>query len=154
MHLNRASVEEKPFSPFKSSSDPPPLEVTKNKLSHQGYHSNQKHSNTKSFSIRDGPKLSAPIYTSSSNWTFPLSAVSKSTVAEQHKEPKNVFTSSDENQYLLGENILKQLDEETKTPVVFLSENNTLINAHSGISVTLPCIIKKESKFEMVSANE
>ena len=125
--------------------------MTNNKVSHQGYHSHQKRSNTKSYLIDQDYTLSDPIYSLSSNWTFPHSSLSKSTIT-QEENSKMLVESSNENGLLLNDdNILKQLVEETKAPVVFLSENNTAINAHSGTSVTLPCIIKKESKFEMVS---
>ena len=35
--------------------------------------------------------------------------------------------------------------------VVFISPNNTVVNTHTGSTVTLPCVIHKETKFGMVS---
>ncbi len=33
---------------------------------------------------------------------------------------------------------------------IFLSKNNTVIKAHAGSTVVLPCMVNKDSKFEMV----
>ena len=78
--------------------------------------------------------------------------MSKSTLTNDQPSKTSKTLLAGNNGLLLDDDrILKQLVEETKTPVVFLSENNTVIKAHSGTSVTLPCIIKKESKFEVVS---
>merc|ERR1712226_457871 len=97
--------------------------------------------------------ISDPLYTLPSNWTFQWDSFPKSTASTDDQGNKlPPVESSIENGLLLDDdNILKRLSEETKTPVVFLSENNTAINTHSGTSVTLPCIIKKESKFEMIT---
>jgi hypothetical protein len=35
--------------------------------------------------------------------------------------------------------------------MIFLSENNTVINAHAGASVVLSCKVQKEGKFALVS---
>ena len=81
--------------------------------------------------------------------------MSKSTLTNDQPSKTSKSLLDGNNGLLLDDDrILKQLVEETKTPVVFLSENNTVINAHSGTSVTLPCIIKKESKFEVVSITQ
>lgn len=42
------------------------------------------------------------------------------------------------------------MESNSATPLVFLSKNNTVVKAHSGSTVVLPCIIQKESKFEMI----
>ena len=34
---------------------------------------------------------------------------------------------------------------------VFVTKNNTLVKAHAGSTVDLPCVVNKDSKFEMVS---
>ena len=139
---------------YTSLSDPSSdLELTTNSKPphHPEYHPQHKRSNTKFF-ITD---KSDPVYTSS-NWTFPWdsSSMSKSTLTNNHPSKTSKSLLDGNNGLLLDDDrILKQLVEETKSPVVFLSENNTVINAHSGTSVTLPCIIKKESKFEVVSKN-
>ena len=123
---------------------------TNSKTPHQPYHQyhlQRKRSNTKFFITQ-----ADAVYTS--NWTFPWdsASVSKSTLTNNHPSKTSKSLLDGNNGLLLNDDrILKQLVEETKTPVVFLSENNTAINAHSGTSVTLPCIIKKESKFEVVS---
>ena len=120
----------------------------------QGYHTPQKRSNTNAYASDKDYTQSDVIHSLSSNWTFPWDSVSKSTVTNTHHSNSRdmlVDLSNDNGLLLDNDRILKQLVEETKAPVVFLSENNTSINAHSGTSVTLPCVIKKESKFEMVS---
>ena len=128
---------------------------TNSKSPHQPYHQyhlQYKRSNTKFFITDKEYTKSDPVYTS--NWTFPWdsSSVSKSTLTNDQPSKTSKTLLAGNNGLLLDDDrILKQLVEETKTPVVFLSENNTVINAHSGTSVTLPCIIKKESKFEVVS---
>ena len=136
------------------SSDPSSFEMTNINLSEQQvHHAHQKRSNTKTYSSDNDYTQSDVLHSSSSNWTFPWDSMSKSTVTHSFhsNSRKMLMDSSNENGLLLNDDrILKQLVEETKAPVVFLSENNTSINAHSGTSVTLPCIIKKESKFEMV----
>jgi len=35
--------------------------------------------------------------------------------------------------------------------VVFISPNNTVVNTHTGSTVTLPCVIHKETKFGMIT---
>ena len=35
--------------------------------------------------------------------------------------------------------------------LVFLSQNNTLLTAHAGSTVELPCLIRREGQFGMVS---
>ena len=40
--------------------------------------------------------------------------------------------------------------QQTGQDVVFMSKNNTVVNSHTGSTVTLPCIIRKETKFGMV----
>ena len=124
-----------------------------NVLSHNGYHTHNKRSSYKQNPIGMDYTISDPLYTLPSNWTFQWDSFPKSTASTDDQGNKlPPVESSIENGLLLDDdNILKRLSEETKTPVVFLSENNTAINTHSGTSVTLPCIIKKESKFEMVS---
>ena len=131
---------------------------TNSKSPHQPYHQyhlQHKRSNTKFFITDKEYTQSHPVYTS--NWTFPWdsSSVSKSTLTNDQPSKTSKSLLDGNNGLLLDDDrILKQLVEETKTPVVFLSENNTVINAHSGTSVTLPCIIKKESKFEVVSITQ
>ena len=129
--------------------------MTNIKLSQkQGYHTHQKRSNTNAYPSDKDYTRSDIMHPLSTNWTFPWDSVSKSTATNTYhpNSKKLLLELSNENGLLLNDDrILKQLVEETKAPVVFLSENNTSINAHSGTSVTLPCIIKKESKFEMVS---
>ena len=155
-HLkSTTTIHETTSTLFQTSSDPSSFRMTSPKLSSHSqrhHHSNQKRSNTKSYPIDQDYTLSDPIYTLSSNWTFPReSTLSKLTLTEEHIS-KILAEPANENRFMLDDDsILKQLVEETKAPVVFLSANNTAINAHSGTSVTLPCIIKKESKFEMVS---
>ena len=134
---------------YTSLSDPLSIEVAKHESPHQEYHLQQKRSNTKFFITDKEYTPSDPVY--SSNWTFPWDAVSKSTLSNNHHPISKSLVEGNNGLLLDDDSILKQLVEETKTPVVFLSENNTAINAHSGTSVTLPCIIKKESKFEVVS---
>ena len=156
MRFNKSTTVHTPTTStifHKSTSDPPSYKMTKTRLSQQGYHVHQKRSNTNSDFLDRDYTLSEPIYSLSSNWTFPWDQISKSTITTDDQISKMLVESVNENGLLLDDDsILKRLSEETKTPVVFLSENNTAINAHSGTSVTLPCIIKKESKFEMVSS--
>jgi len=115
---------------------------------HQQRHHRPRSSSSVRMSRRSSSQMleeTKPLFVSA-NWSFPF--------LQQHAAaaagPGDVHRQMSSPMSINGK-ILHQLVSDGQASMVFLTKNNTRVKAHTGSTVTLPCIIKKESKFEMIT---